>query len=116
MPTTPHPLVLQLRFSRSEFLRGVKGVSDQDGAVRLGPMNCLAWNVGHLAWQEQRNFLTRAQGLEPGGVPVQVVGAEELPVTMPSINDVLAAASDLRRGAAYTQRRWTAFCSSTATA
>ena len=64
MPT-PHPLVPQLRFARSEFLRGVRGVSDSDGAVRLGPMNCLAWNVGHLAWQEQRYFLTFAQGLVP---------------------------------------------------
>ena len=66
MATSPaHPLVLQLRFARSEFLRGLHGVSDEDGAVRLGPMNCLAWNVGHLAWQEQRYFLTFAQGLEP---------------------------------------------------
>jgi hypothetical protein len=63
--TSPHPLVLQLRFSRAEFLRGVRGVTDEDGAIRLGPMNCLAWNVGHLAWQEQRYFLTFAQGAEP---------------------------------------------------
>src|SRR5256885_13783519 len=25
------------------------------------PMNCISWNVGHLAWQEQRYFLTFAQ-------------------------------------------------------
>ena len=25
-------------------------------------MNCISWNVGHLAWQEQRYFLTIAQG------------------------------------------------------
>jgi hypothetical protein len=61
----PHPIVRQLRFARSEFLRGLDGVSDEDGAIRLGPVNCLAWNVGHLAWQEQRYFLTIAQGLEP---------------------------------------------------
>ena len=60
----PHPLVAQLRFTRSEFLRGVEGVSDEDAAVRIGPMNCLAWNVGHLAWQEQRYFLTFPQDLE----------------------------------------------------
>lgn len=52
-----HPLVGQLRFTRSEFLRAVKGVSDEDGRRRFLPMNCLAWNVGHLAWQEQRYFL-----------------------------------------------------------
>ncbi len=61
----PHPVVRQLRFARSEFLRGIEGVSDDDGAIRLGPMNCVAWNVGHLAWQEQRYFLTLAEGLEP---------------------------------------------------
>jgi hypothetical protein len=61
----PHPLVAQLRFTRSEFLRGLRGVSDDEGRVRFGAMNCLAWNVGHLAWQEQRYFLTVAQGLTP---------------------------------------------------
>jgi DinB superfamily len=25
-------------------------------------MNCISWNVGHLAWQEQRYFVTFAQG------------------------------------------------------
>jgi hypothetical protein len=60
-----HPLVTQLRFTRSEFLRGVRGVSDADGARRIGPMNCIAWNVGHLAWQEQRYFLTIAQERTP---------------------------------------------------
>lgn len=57
----PHPLVDQLRFSRSEFLRAVKGVCEEDGQKRLLPMNCLAWNVGHLAWQEQRYFLYYGQ-------------------------------------------------------
>ena len=57
-----HPLVDQLRFTRAEFIRGVKGVSDEDGRRRFLPMNCLAWNVGHLAWQEQRTFLHYGQG------------------------------------------------------
>ena len=57
-----HPLVSQLRFTRSEFLRAVKGVSEVDAQKRLLPMNCLSWNVGHLAWQEQRYFLYYAQG------------------------------------------------------
>ena len=26
------------------------------------PMNCMSWNIGHLAWQEQRYWLFRAQG------------------------------------------------------
>jgi uncharacterized damage-inducible protein DinB len=58
----PHPLVLQLRFTRSEFKRGLEGVSDADARRRCGPMNSLSWNVGHLAWQEQRNWLFRGQG------------------------------------------------------
>jgi hypothetical protein len=57
-----HPLVEQLQFTRSEWLRGLDGVSEQDGSRHLPPMNCISWTVGHLAWQEQRYFLQRAQG------------------------------------------------------
>ena len=57
-----HPLVDQLRFTRSEWLRGLEGCSEEDAARHLGPMNCVSWTVGHLAWQEQRYFLQRAQG------------------------------------------------------
>ena len=57
-----HPLVSQLRFTRKEFLRAGKGVSDVDARKRFLPMNCLSWNIGHLAWQEQRYFLYFAQG------------------------------------------------------
>jgi hypothetical protein len=35
---------------------------DADAERRLPPMNCISWMVGHLAWQEQRYWLTRAQG------------------------------------------------------
>ena len=57
----PHPLVDQFRFTRSEWLRGLEGVSEEDGARHFGPMNCISWTVGHLAWHEQRTWLTRAQ-------------------------------------------------------
>ncbi|MEO7911123.1 MAG: DinB family protein [Roseiflexaceae bacterium] len=57
-----HPLVAQLRFTRSEFQRGLAGLTADDARKRLLPMNCISWNVGHLAWQEQRYFLTFAQG------------------------------------------------------
>jgi uncharacterized damage-inducible protein DinB len=59
----PHPLVDQLRFTRSEWLRGLEGVSEEDGARHFGPMNCISWTVGHLAWQEQRTWLLRAQNI-----------------------------------------------------
>jgi hypothetical protein len=52
-----HPLVIQLRFTRSEFMRGIKGLSDEDARIRHLPLNCISWNVGHLAWQEQEYFL-----------------------------------------------------------
>jgi hypothetical protein len=58
-----HPLIDQLRFARSEFLRGIEGISEEDAQRRFLPMNCISWNVGHLAWQEQRYFLTMAQNL-----------------------------------------------------
>ena len=56
-----HPLVLQLRFTRSEFRRALEGLSDADARRRIMPMNCISWNIGHLAWQEQRYWLIRGQ-------------------------------------------------------
>ncbi len=61
----PHPLVEQLRFARSEFWRGLDGIRDEDAVRRVGPANPISWSVGHLAWQEQRYWLIRMQGLEP---------------------------------------------------
>lgn len=92
----PHPLVLQLRFARAEFWRGVKGVSDEDGARRLLPMNCLAWNVGHLAWQEQRYFLTRAQDLTPFP-EVQETYKVGAPGVTPRLSETLAAWREITR-------------------
>ncbi len=60
-----HPLVLQLRFTRSEFKRALEGINDADARRRFMPMNCISWNIGHLAWQEQRYFLFYGQGQLP---------------------------------------------------
>jgi hypothetical protein len=57
-----HFLVDQLRFARSEFGRGLRPVPEEDGAKRFEPMNSIGWIVGHLAWQEERYWLRRAQG------------------------------------------------------
>jgi hypothetical protein len=57
-----HPLVLQLRFTRNEFQRALEGITDEEARRRFMPMNCISWNIGHLAWQEQRYWLWRAQG------------------------------------------------------
>ncbi len=56
-----HPLVSQLRFARSEFVRCLEGVSEADAAQRLLPMNCISWFVGHLANQEQAYWVLIAQ-------------------------------------------------------
>ena len=60
-----HPLVEQLRFTRSEFERALKGVSAEDAMRHFEPMNCMSWIIGHLAWQEQLYWLTQPQGLMP---------------------------------------------------
>jgi uncharacterized damage-inducible protein DinB len=60
--TVAHPLVLQLRFTRAEFKRGLEGLTDAEARRRFMPMNCISWNIGHLAWQEQRYFLFYGQG------------------------------------------------------
>ena len=58
-----HPLVEQLRFTRSEWIRGLKDVTAEEAARRFEPINPIAWMVGHLAWQEQRYWLQAAQGI-----------------------------------------------------
>jgi uncharacterized damage-inducible protein DinB len=57
-----HPLVDQLRFTRSEFKRGLEGLADAEARRRFLPMNCISYNIGHMAAQEQRYWLKRAQG------------------------------------------------------
>ena len=61
----PHPLVDQLRFTRSEFQRGLRGLDAEDARRRVEPMNSISWNVGHLAWQEQQYFVTWPTGERP---------------------------------------------------
>jgi hypothetical protein len=83
-----HPLVDQLRFTRSEWLRGLAGVSEDDAARHLGPMNCISWTVGHLAWHEHRYWLERAQNrmLFP---QLNVLFAYGAPMNTPSLAEVL---------------------------
>ncbi len=57
-----HPLVEQLRFTRSEFLRALDGVTDEEARRRFMPMNSISWIIGHLANQEQRYWLIFGQG------------------------------------------------------
>jgi hypothetical protein len=54
-----HLIVDLLRFARSELVRSLDGVTDDEGLRRFGPMNSISWTVGHLADQEQRYWLER---------------------------------------------------------
>lgn len=86
--TTVHPLVLQLKFTRSEFKRALKGLSEEDASHRFIPMNCISWNVGHLAWQEQRYFLFYGQRQLPFP-QVQEAFTFGAPASTPSLREVL---------------------------
>jgi len=89
MTSMTHPLVDQLRFTRAEWLRALRGVPEADGFRRLEPMNSIGWIVGHLAWQEQRYFLTRAQQRTP--LPIlDEVAASGGPPSTPSLKEMLA--------------------------
>ncbi len=94
----PHPLVLQLRFTRSEFQRGLVGLTDDEARRRFLPMNCISWNIGHLAWQEQRYWLWRAQGqiLLPHVNEQFAYGA---PASTPSLEDAQTAWQTITRAA-----------------
>lgn len=85
-----HPLVTQVRFARSEFKRGLRGVKEPDALHHFGPMNCISWIIGHLAWQEQLYWLTRAQGLVI--VPeLNKLTANGAPQSTPPLADMWAA-------------------------
>lgn len=85
-----HPLVEQLRFARSEFARGLVGVTDEEARKRFGPMNSISWMVGHLADQEQRYWFQRR------GLPTLFTELNELvghgkPATTPPLDDMVRA-------------------------
>jgi hypothetical protein len=83
-----HPLVDQFHFTRREWLRGLEGMSEADAGRHFGPMNCISWIVGHLAWHEQRYWLELAQGkmLYPRLNETYAYGA---PMSTPSLKEML---------------------------
>ena len=86
----PHLLVSQLRFARSEFVRGLEGVSEEDARRRILPMNCISWMLGHLANQEHRYWVGLAQqdNVAPG--LAELVGYGR-PASTPPLKDMWAA-------------------------
>lgn len=89
-----HPLVDQLRFARSEFRRGLVGVSEDDARTRLLPMNSIGWMVGHMAWHEQLVWLRRGQGLTPRPDLHPLVGNGQ-PASTPPLADMWVAWSEV---------------------
>jgi hypothetical protein len=82
--------VLQLRFTRSEFKRALDGLSDAEARHRFEPMNCISWNIGHLAWQEQRYWLLFGQGQIP--LPhINELFAYGAPASTPPLAEMWAA-------------------------
>jgi uncharacterized damage-inducible protein DinB len=93
-----HPLVAQLRFTRSEFRRGLVGLTEEEAAQRFMPMNCISWNVGHLAWQEQRYFVYFAQGKVPQPA-LHELFAYGAPASIPSLQGMWSAWTAITRAA-----------------
>jgi hypothetical protein len=93
-----HPLVDQFHFTRSEWLRGLEGVSESDAARHFGPMNCISWTVGHLAWHEHRYWLELAQGqmLFP---QLNVTYAYGAPMSTPALGEMLETWHTVTRAA-----------------
>jgi len=93
-----HPLVLQLRFTRSEFKRALKGITETEARKRFKPMNCISWNIGHLAWQEQRYFVLFGQEklLLPEINDLFAYGA---PASTPSLKEMWSAWNKITRAA-----------------
>jgi uncharacterized damage-inducible protein DinB len=52
-------------------------------------MNCISWNVGHLAWQEQRYFLHFAQDQMPFP-EINKNFANGAPASTPSLKEMLS--------------------------
>jgi len=84
-----HPLVTQLRFTRSEFVRGLEGVSEADGLRRIQPMNSIGWMVGHLANQEHRYWVEWAQQKDVAPKLYERVGYGR-PASTPSLAEMWA--------------------------
>jgi hypothetical protein len=83
-----HPLVAQLRFTRGEWLRGLEGVTDEEGSRRFGTLNAIGWMVGHLASHEQVYWLERGRGRTL--VPEVYACASGQPASMPPLSEMLA--------------------------
>lgn len=86
----PHLLVSQLRFARSEFVRCLEGISEEDAIRRVMPMNCISWMVGHLANQEHRYWVILSWQKEVAPGLNELVGYGK-PASKPPLKEMWAA-------------------------
>lgn len=93
-----HPLVVQLRFTRSEFIRCLQGLSEEDARRRLDPMNCISWMLGHLANQESSYWVFRAQGRSLHAELRDLVGTGR-PASTPPLAEMRAAWEEITAAA-----------------
>jgi hypothetical protein len=99
-----HLLVSQLRFARSEFVRGLEGVTEEEAEVRYLPMNCISWMVGHLANQELRYWVVLGLGENPYPELNDLVGFGR-PACTPSLREMWVIWRDVTaRANAYLDR------------
>ena len=61
-------------------------------------MNCISWNVGHLAWQEQKYFLYYGQALMPFP-EIDKLFAYGAPASTPALSEVLIAWETITKSA-----------------
>ena len=59
-----HTLVDMLDISRKEFIRNLKGLTDEDARKCIEPMNCISWIIAHVANQHYGIYVAWAQGKE----------------------------------------------------
>ncbi len=83
-----HPLVEIQHLARKEFVRNLKGLSDEDARKRVEPMNRISWIVGHVASQQHAFFVAWAQGkeVEPQYRPFGTGS----PASQPPLDEVIA--------------------------
>lgn len=86
----PHLLVTQLRFTRSEFVRCLDGITDDEARRRFEPMNCISWIIGHLAAQENYLWVYQAQGRVMNRELLEQVGYGR-PASTPSLDEMWGA-------------------------
>jgi uncharacterized damage-inducible protein DinB len=93
-----HPLVEQLRFARSEFVRSLAGVTDEDAQRRIEPMNSISWMIGHLTTQETFYWNRMGQGTKVHADLWQLVGSGQ-PASTPPLEEMWTAWRDVTAAA-----------------